>query len=1432
MILQGSSVAIRRVALAFVCAWVSFIAHASPGRRPAPGVLLTFSSTSSTAARIAHPPLASPNERAREDAQPALSRRYGRFPLSFERNEGQAAPGVSFVAHGRGFSASLRGDGVSLGFTSRGARPAGSVGSETLHLRFAGARKGLRVEGSELLPGKVNYFVGSNPARWKSNLPTFRRVEIPGVYPGIDVVFYGNQRDLEYDFLVAPGADASRIELAFSGARDLSVGAEGELVIDLANGRMVQRPPLVFERRGGERRPVECHYRLLGEGRVGLRLGRYDAASELLIDPVLGYSTYFGGSSGDESGAVAVDATGAAYFTGSTHSAGFPVSAAAWSTTLGGKGDVFVTKLDPTGTSPVYSTYLGGSGSERATAIAVDAGGNAYVTGGTLSNDFPTQAAFDGTYGGAGFFDLGDAFLTKLGPTGATLAYSTYLGGSKDEVANAIALEASGSVVVVGQTASSDFPTKNALQPAIATPAALDGLAWDAFVLRMSPAGSALASSTFFGGTGDDLAHAVAAGAGGSLYVGGRSFSADFPATSPFGKGSAEGFVTKLSAAGAIAYSIPIGGSQDDAVLALALDAKGSVYAVGETRSEDFPVKAGAFQKHFGGSPGACANPTGCPDAFLTKVAPDGASFELSTFLGGLQADRATSIALSSDGFIHVAGETDSVDLPIANGVQNLYGGGAKAGFGVDISADGFVARFAPNGQRASLSYLGGAARDAIAGIAADPDGNVVVVGTTESKDFPTASPYQDSLSGSDEDAFVAKIAYSTTPGGGGPVVPSSGGDIGPLTISVFGQGFAQDATFRLTKTGSEDRKPARTAVPGDGGAVVGTIDLTGAALGDWDVIVSTGGADLVYPAAFAVEVGRAPDLWVELAGRAKARTGTETTLTMLYGNNGNVDALAIPLLITGIPKDAEVRLDEELLPVTQPPNADSMAAAALGPIQVTETDKRVAILAPSIGAGTTGSVRVHIRFPKDGDVTISGWIGRSLLEEPSAGIQPMSGGGNDKLICLWSIAGELANFIPSAACGKAAAKWLLTTVLADTPLLVLTGSYDNVPKMPLAQILYGFMYTIAECAGAPAHIVAEILHAAEIIVGAAEVSHSCEPLLDALAEWLVNLAGSHDPNDKAGVSGGGPERAVRGDVALAYAIFFENDKAATAAAQKVVITDVLPADLDLASVAFGRIAVADRILDPPPGAQQHTGYLDLRASQGLLVRVEASLDVPKRTLSWKLTALDADTGLPPDDPLAGFLPPNVTSPEGEGSVSLLVTPKKDSPSGTRIENMASIVFDANPAIETPVWSNLIDRVRPTSSMVARAASATPAFEVGWKGSDDGAGIAYYDVYASIDGGELSVWQERTRETHATYSGKEGTTYRFAVMSVDFAGNKESKPLTPELTVAVEAGSAAEPDACGCRAVGAPATDALASMLLGLASAGVTLSSRRRRRRG
>jgi hypothetical protein len=734
---------------------------------------------------------------------------YARLPLSFERNQGQTDPRVKFLARGNGYTLFLAPTEAILALRkpdqgSSAPRPGATIPtggdepidpvrktpekieSSLLRMKLIGANAEPFVEGRDELPGKSNYFIGNDPDKWRSDVSRYRLVRYADVYPGIDLVYYGNQGQLEYDFVVAPGADPGAIQLSFEGADGLRIDDVGNLVLAVPGGELVQHVPLVYQKVAGVRRRVPGHYVLEGEGRVGFKVAAHDAGRPLVIDPVLSYSTYLGGDNLDWPMGIAVDSDGYIYVTGKTtwSSNTFPTKNAYDASYCCGESDAFVAKLDPDATgdaSLVYSTYLGGGHMDESYGIAVDDVGNAYVSGQTASYDFPTENAYQGSRLGTY-----DAFFTILDPSGSELVYSTYLGGHGIDYGQGVAVNSDGYAYIVGNTVSGSFPvTPDAYQ--------VTRGGEDCFVAKLDPnatdSDASRVYATYFGeGPGTVKCKDIAVDADGKVYVTGHlSRGNEIPTKNGYQwyyyGGPTVAFVFKLDPSipgePGLLYSTYLGGNGYDIANGIAVDSYGYAYVTGYTggRWSYFPTENAYRESKWGEY-----------DAFVTKLNPSAAgdaSLLYSTLFGGHGDEIGESITVDNVGNAYISGTTSSTTgFPIKDAYQGSHGGGTY---------DNFVAKLDTNvaGQAGLVysTYLGGngeeGGSDYYSAIAVDDLGNVYVTGRTTSTDFETKHAYQPSHAGGDKshsewDLFVVKLEENQPPtaDAGGPYSVAEGSTV------------------------------------------------------------------------------------------------------------------------------------------------------------------------------------------------------------------------------------------------------------------------------------------------------------------------------------------------------------------------------------------------------------------------------------------------------------------------------------------------------------------------------------------------------------------------------------------------------------------------------------------------------------------------------
>lgn len=680
------------------------------------------------------------------------------LPPLFVPNAGQAPAEVQFLAESGGVRAAFTVEGLTL-----------VQGGASLRIRFVGSQPG-SWEGVDASGARANFLTGGDPGSWRTNLPLFGGAVYRDLYPGIDALYGTDLRRWKSEFRVAPGADPTQIQWRY-GDGEVSVDETRRLWVRTDQSTFSEDPPVVYSvLPDGSHRSVEAEYLVGADGTVGFQLGFYNPALPLVIDPVITYSTYLGGTGNGAVTGVARDGLGNLYAAGWTESLDFPIAGAFQASNRGGV-DAFVVKLDPTGSSLLYATYIGGSGDDRAAAIAVDSLGQAHAVGSTASSNFPLASAARSTMVGGR-----EAFALKLNAAGSALAYSTFLGGSNTDSATALAVDASGFAYVAGDTYSADFAvTGDAVQSAF-------GGRVDAFLAKLSSAG-AITYSTFLGGLLDEHAGGVVTDGTGIAYVVGGTLSTNFPVVASLqatNAGGQDAFVTKIQTVGtpAVLYSTYLGGSGGSALApeqanAVALDGSGNLYVTGVVSSTNFPVTSGTLQTNAGGS----------RDVFICKLNPTGTVRLYSTYLGWTGFDWANGIAVDSAGSAYVTGYTSSVGFSNVGGLQSGFNG----------LYDAFVTKLNPAGNALSFSTLyGGTGSDQANAIAVDANGNMFLGGQTSSFDFPAQSALlSTNLSGNT--GWVARIGVTAPPS----QVPSAD----DATI-VYGANGAATITARFSHPG------------------------------------------------------------------------------------------------------------------------------------------------------------------------------------------------------------------------------------------------------------------------------------------------------------------------------------------------------------------------------------------------------------------------------------------------------------------------------------------------------------------------------------------------------------------------------------------------------------------------------------------------------
>ncbi len=659
-----------------------------------------------------------------------------KLPLRFEANQGQMNPAVRYSSHAGGYNLYLTEHGPSLTFSAAGksGSPAQQAKTarhaERVDISLLNSNRAPAIEGLDRLHSRTDFFRGAS-TNWRTNVPSYSRVRYRGVYPGVDVIYYGNQSQLEYDFVLQPGADTNSIRMKFAGAGHLSLSPEGDLVLESGGSRIVQHKPFIYQDdpKTLARHQVAGQYRLLGRDVVGLKLDAYDHTRTLVVDPTITYSSYLGGTGIDQVNAIKLASNGLLYLAMQTDTAALPADG--YDSDITGLTDIWVGVLDTTAAGNygfVYGTYLGGTSLNIPLGIDVDSSGVIYVTGTTTSTDFPVTAnAFEPTGAGANI----SAFVVQLDPSQAgtaALLFSSFLGGiTGNTYGNGIAVDpTNGLIDVIGTTLCTDFPV---------TASAYAGILYgsqDAFITQIDPVAGMVTYSTYIGGEDLDYGKAILVSPTGLVYFATSTLSLQFPMAGFSYSGTSFGFqdivigVMDLTQSGvpSLVYSTYLGGSGNDDVNAIAFDPSGNLLITGYTLSSDFPVTADAMQGTYAGN----------ADAFVSVLNPNNSftsGLVYSTFLGGSQTEVAYGVGADSSGNIYVMGYTLSPDFPIANAIQPGYANG------IDL----FLTKFKPGVIGTSAiqysTYLGLSSVYVPTGMAVGQDGTAYLVGYAQIG-FPT----------------------------------------------------------------------------------------------------------------------------------------------------------------------------------------------------------------------------------------------------------------------------------------------------------------------------------------------------------------------------------------------------------------------------------------------------------------------------------------------------------------------------------------------------------------------------------------------------------------------------------------------------------------------------------------------------------------------
>lgn len=1338
-------------------------------------------------ARSARSALSARSARSEGSAAPEAGSRtkYGELPLVFEENRGQTHSDVRFLARAAGYAVFLTDQSTVVSFAKGKVIRFGLAGRSAVNL---GERK---ITPLEELPGRSNYIPGRGKPR-QIGVRSYRRIRYENVYPGIDQIFYGRERQLEYDLVVRPGADPSQIRLRMDGHAGLKLNSAGDLLLGSGEADPRMSRPTVWQEVDGRRVSVDCRYVLTNTGEITLDFGSYDRNRSLVIDPVIQYATYLGGSAIDTVYDLAIDSDGNSFITGLTSSFDYPTVLGNSQVVTPGNTSTyaFVTKLNPTGTEPVYSTYLGTDDS-RAHSIAVDPSGHAYVTGITASPDFPT------TEGAMQTSPIGIStwsFVAKLSTDGSDLIYSTFVTGLTGVNSTSIAVDTTGAVVI-GGSAGDGFPT---------TPEAYQfrfkGGRFDGFVARLDPIGASFEYATYLGGSEFDQVRAVAIDQLGQACVTGVTTRAtnvpstdtsdeiepqqdilfsDFPVTrGVFGtrpRGRSDAFVTKIKADGAaLIYSTLLGGNGDEidpSILTspdpligrtIAVDSIGNVYVTGLTQSADFPITSGSFQRQSGGG----------MDLFASKINVTGTRLLFSTYLGGSNRESGEALAIDSDGNLFITGWTLSANFPMTpDGFRRK----TPESSGIPTA---FVTYLEKTGAALSYStYLGGSGGERGTCIVVSQGGTAFVGGTTNSSDFPTTPRGYRSQPIGQQDGFVAKIV----PGGGvvelASIMPSSGGDRGSVWAIIQGLQIREGVVAKLVREGQPEIVGTVVNAGADGRTISVQFNLTGRSTGLWDVVaINPDGTMSVLSRAFTIETARDPSIRIDSQwGQSAIRSGQRQQFWISYYNTGNNDAYGVPIWIK-FRGASPLRLLSELSSPLQP-TTDQAIDWTQVPTGLTAADggEVVPVVLALVPPGRVGYIgfEVSTNSPIGSVISYEVWATQPIFNSIDPGLDRLNECYRG---VIRSIAAQAGFSVPPSCDSDIAGTW--KSQLSSAIQQSIRSNDRQTRLLSLSQLLSAVTTVGVRCVRGSLTL-NQLNGAVARSVGIRDDLRIC--LGDRL-EYIyriVTVVRSSPQFYNVGVTGTGTDRFVPEKRLLEYAIGFENPLTARDTVREVTIVEQLDLNLvDIRTFSFGPVVVASRIYLPMPGQSALEANIDLRPTRNQIVRVLASVRTDTGQVIWKFTTIDPLTGQPPIDPASGFLPPNIVSPQGSGAVGYSISIRPGQTTGSVIANQPIVVFDSAPPSLLEPWFNKLDSAPPASRVtLLPVVLQSTKFTVNWEGSDVGSGISDYTVFVAVDQGPWQVWQNRVTTTSASYNGQIGRKYSFYSLARDLVQNFEEPPL-------------------------------------------------------
>jgi hypothetical protein len=1188
---------------------------------------------------------------------PASAKRFVRQALhqnrlSFVPNSGQEASTTRFAASGPGFRLSLEKDSMTLLAFHEAPAPAGSshpvagaqggglwnlppgpsrslpaVSAQLTRLRFLGANPDVRIEGREPSEAKVNLLIGNDPAKWQRNLVTYSSVRYANLYPGVDLFYYGEKNgQLEYDLVVAPGADPGVVRLKVDGSRDALLDENGDLRLDGKNGDAVLRRPMLYQDIANGKRAIAGSFVQIARNEFGFKPAQYDHTRPLVIDPTFSllYSTFMGGIHEDAAGTIALDAQNNVYITGITASQDFPVSANAFLNQLVKPYEyelnTFVMKFDSSGTL-LFSTYLGGSGQNGALSdqghpgdepaarnVGIDGAGNVYVAGTTTSTDFPVTAnAYQPTNMGTQ-----NGYLAELSPDGSTLEYGSYFGGSALLLASSMARAANGQIYVAGSAGPGLPTTAGAYKTTLATPPAGQGAPYEAAFLSVfditQGGGKQLVGSTYYGTdtpqantvlTGN-LGYTMALDGSGDPWLVGQAYTNNLPTTANAYQPSIPALTTycgnaggPLNSAGYIAEfnpslttlqyasylsgknsSVNAGNSCSEYTNGLAIDSSNNIYVDGATGSGTFPVTTGALQ--------TTIPALNSYSEFIAKLNPGGATINWATYLGGAAGSTFSGdLTPDAQGNVWAVGITaGGSTFPITSDAYQTTGPGSGnyAGFIDEISPDGAKLVYG--------TYFGGDANTTPLDVAVDANENVYVTGSTTNTAFPvTANALQPLFANGDQGPDNSDAFFSILGGGTiGVISPIVGGDVGDTTITVEGAGFQQGATCSII---SGDTTIASTiaTVNSSGTAVTCTFPLNGAPTGSYTVIVTNpDGSALTKQSAFTVESAVGPQMNLSIVGRPAIRVSVATTFDLVVSNMGDTNAYGSMVAVAYPPN---LTTGFQLAPFPQvgaPTNYNGVSNI----YEQNGVDKQVLfipVLAP--GQSVSYTFQVTDGVLNDSPTIIAQLaVGATSLDTSDAGpdlsgnqiegVTPKPRSAIKPIECFQHVVSSFANAFGVPGClGGSTVDILISACMGQAPNIPEPNGGANFAQWMAAQIAQNCAGAVNPVAGAAA----SAFNAWQVLgdCGGQEIQHS-------IIKFFTT--GSIDPNYKGGSAGdGSSSKYTNGSQPLPYIVGFENEPSATAPAAAVVVTDQLdPAKVDLSTFSLGPVSIGSNVITPPLG--------------------------------------------------------------------------------------------------------------------------------------------------------------------------------------------------------------------------------------------------------